>query len=41
MQVTFRNHPLLVASLADIIKSKTADGRPQDIAVLRYQKDTT
>ena len=32
--VSFANSRLLVASLADIIKSKKAAGRPQDIAAL-------
>jgi hypothetical protein len=32
-------HPLLVASLADIIRSKEAAGRPKDAAVLRLLRD--
>jgi hypothetical protein len=38
--VTFADHVLLVASLQDIIKSKTAAGRPQDRAVLPVLKET-
>lgn len=38
--VTFGPHSLLVASLADIIKSKTAAGRPQDLAVLPVLEET-
>ena len=33
-QVRFGGNQLLVASLADVIKSKRAAGRPQDLAVL-------
>lgn len=32
--LTLNRHQLLVADLTDIIKSKTAAGRPQDLAVL-------
>jgi hypothetical protein len=32
--VQFGDHNLLVASMADIIKSKRAAGRPQDLAIL-------
>jgi hypothetical protein len=32
--VDFGGHPLYVASLADIIKSKKAAGRPKDLAVM-------
>jgi hypothetical protein len=38
--VTFGNQPLLVASMADIIKSKRAAGRPQDLAILVTLEDT-
>ncbi len=33
-QVRFGGNQLLVASLADVIKSKRAAGRPQDLAIL-------
>jgi len=33
-KVEFGGHPLYVASLADIIKSKKAAGRPKDLAVM-------
>jgi len=33
-KVDFNGHPLYVASLADIIKSKKAAGRPKDLAVM-------
>jgi hypothetical protein len=33
-RVSFGNHSVLVGSLADIIKSKKAAGRPQDLAVM-------
>jgi hypothetical protein len=38
--VNFGNQPLLVASMADIIKSKRAAGRPQDLAILVTLEDT-
>jgi hypothetical protein len=38
--VKFGRHVLLVASLADVIKSKTAAGRPQDRAVLPVLRKT-
>jgi predicted nucleotidyltransferase len=38
--VTFGGHELLVASLADIIKSKERAGREQDLAVLPILKRT-
>ncbi len=38
--VTFGDQPLLIASMADIIKSKRAAGRPQDLAILVTLEDT-
>lgn len=38
--VYFGGNPLLIADLADIIKSKEAAGRPKDLAVLQDLKDT-
>lgn len=38
--VAFGDQPLLVASMADIIKSKRAAGRPQDLAILVTLEDT-
>ena len=38
--VNFGERPLLVASLADVIKSKRAAGRPQDLAILVTLEDT-
>lgn len=40
MPVTFGSHRLLVASLADIIKSKESAGREQDLAVLPILRRT-
>lgn len=39
-EVRFGRHKLLVASLADVIKSKQAAGRPQDRAVLPLLRKT-
>jgi predicted nucleotidyltransferase len=39
-RVDFDGCPLFIASLADIIKSKTAAGRPKDMAVLDVLKET-
>jgi predicted nucleotidyltransferase len=39
MRIDFDGHPLFVASLADIIKSKEAAGRSKDTAVLKLLKD--
>ncbi len=38
--IHFGGHPILVASLRDIIKSKRAAGRPQDLAVLPVLEQT-
>lgn len=38
--VTFGGHPLKVASLAQIIRSKKALGRPKDLAVLALLEQT-
>ena len=38
--VVFGGHPILVASLRDIIKSKRAAGRPQDLAVIPVLEQT-
>ncbi len=38
--VNFEGHPVLVAALADIIKSKQAAGRPRDKAVLDILQKT-
>ena len=39
-EVPFGQHELKVASLADIIKSKKAAGRPRDVAVLEVLRKT-
>ena len=39
-RMEFGGHPLLVADLADIIKSKRAAGRPRDRAVVRVLEKT-
>jgi hypothetical protein len=38
--VQFGSHTLLVATLADIIRSKEATGRPQDLAILPVLRRT-
>lgn len=38
--VVFDGHPILVASLRDVIKSKRAAGRPQDLAVIAVLEQT-
>ena len=38
--VNFGEQPLLIASMSDIIKSKRAAGRPQDLAILLTLEDT-
>ena len=38
--IDFGRHPILVASLRDVIKSKRAAGRPQDLAVIPVLEQT-
>jgi hypothetical protein len=39
-RVNFDDHHLIVASLADIIKSKKTAGRPKDLAVMYVLEST-